>query len=124
MAGEGGKQGESVLGGCDGVATGRVHDDDAALGGGLEVDVVHPCAGTGHDLEAAGVGERIGRDLGLAAHDQGLVAGERLTELPGRETRADVDLGLLLEQGDTLVRNGVCNEDSGAGAGFGHDGLF
>ena len=104
VASKGDEQGESVLGGGDGVAARRVHDHDAALGGGLKIDVIHPGAGAGDDLEAAGVGEGVGRDLGLAAHHEGLVAGQGLAELPGREAGADVNLRLLLEQGQCLRR--------------------
>ena len=120
VAGEGHEQGERVLGGGDGVAARRVHDDDAALGGGLEVDVVHAGAGAGDDLEASGVGEGVGRDRGLAAHDEGLVAGERFPQFARREAGADIDLRLLFEQGDAFAGDGVGDEDSGAGAGLGH----
>ena len=39
LARDGEEQGESVFRGRDGVATGRVHDDDASFGRGVGIDV-------------------------------------------------------------------------------------
>ena len=114
------EQGEGVLGGGDGVAAGGVYDDDAALGGGVEVDVVDARAGAGDDLQAARVREGVGRDLRLAAHDEALVAGERLAELVRGQARAYVDVSALLQQGDAFVSDRVGDEDAGAGRRFGH----
>jgi hypothetical protein len=50
--------GEGQLGRRDRVARGRVHHDDAALGGGLDIDVVHADAGPADDLEQAGRRQR------------------------------------------------------------------
>ena len=51
LAGERHHQRERVLGGGDGIAEGRVHDDDALGGGGLDVDVVDADAGAADHLE-------------------------------------------------------------------------
>ena len=120
VASEGDEQGEGVLGGGDGVAAGRVHDDDAALGGGVEVDVVDARAGARDHLQAVRVREGVGRDLRLAAHDEALVASERLAELVRGQARAHVDIGALLQQGDAFIGDGVGDEDAGAGRRFGH----
>ena len=46
-------QRDGVLGGGDGIAEGRVHDDDALGGRGLDVDVVDADAGAADHLEVA-----------------------------------------------------------------------
>ena len=43
--------GKRELGGRHGVARGGVHDDHAAFGGGIDIDVVHADAGAAHDFE-------------------------------------------------------------------------
>jgi hypothetical protein len=57
--------GEGELGRRDRVARRRVHDDDAALGGGVDVDVVDADPGAADDLEERGRRDHLGRDLGL-----------------------------------------------------------
>ena len=64
-AGEGEQVGEGKLGGRDGIARGGVHHDDAALGGGIDVDVVDPHPGAADADEALGGGEDFAGDLGL-----------------------------------------------------------
>ena len=109
------EQREGVLGGGDGVATRRVHDDDAALGGSFEVDVVDARAGAGDDLEAPGVGEGGGRDLRLAAYDQALVVREGLAQVAGGEAGAHVDIRTLPQQGDTFAAIGSAMRTRGRG---------
>ena len=53
LAGERHHQRDRMLGGGDGIAEGRVHDDDAARGGGRDVDIVDADAGAADDLELA-----------------------------------------------------------------------
>ena len=62
VAGQGHEQGDGLLGGADGVAAGRVHDDDALARGGGDVDVVHADAGADDGPQLAGVFEQVGGD--------------------------------------------------------------
>ena len=55
VAGQGHQQGDGLLGGADGVAAGRVHDQDALARGGGDVDVVDADAGPDDDAQAAGL---------------------------------------------------------------------
>ncbi len=50
-----------------------VDHDDAALGGGVDVDVVDADAGAADDDEVLGRFEHFSGDFGLAAHRQGFV---------------------------------------------------
>ena len=61
VAGQGHQQGDGVLGGADGVAAGRVHDDDALARGGGHVDVVDADAGPDDGAQLAGVFEQARR---------------------------------------------------------------
>ena len=64
-----------MFGGGHRVADGRVDDGDAGAGGGVQVNVVHADTGPGDDLQiATGGNDRLG-DPSLAAHHQGVVAG-------------------------------------------------
>ena len=51
LAGEREHQGDGMLGGGDRIAERRVHDDDAARGGGRDVDIVDADAGAADHLE-------------------------------------------------------------------------
>ncbi len=81
-----------VLGGRVDVAEGSVDDNDALLAGVLDVDVVDADAGAGDDLQAlAGVDQRR-VDLGAAAGDDGVVAGDEFVQFGNRQAELDVDL--------------------------------
>ena len=73
---------EGVLGDRDGIAAGRVHHHDAALGGGVEIDVVHAHAGASDDAQLGGLVHHGGIDERGRAHQYGVrsgqFAGERL----------------------------------------------
>src|SRR5439155_3030890 len=80
FAGERHEHRKRVFRGGDRVATRRVHNDDAAARGGVDVDVVNPDAGTADDAEfVTGVEDALG-DFGLAAHDQRIVLADDLAE--------------------------------------------
>ena len=64
--------GDGVLGRSDGIAVGRVHDHDAALGGRVHVDVVDPGAGAAHDLEPSGPVHQLRGHSGRGADDKAL----------------------------------------------------
>ena len=68
VAGQGQHQGDSVLGGGDRVANGRVDHGDAGAGGRVQINVIHADAGPGDDFKIASGGDHRLGDLGLAAH--------------------------------------------------------
>ena len=88
-------QGDGELGSRDDVGGRGVHDHDAALGGGLHVDVVEPDSGPGDDLEPLGRGQRLGVDLGGGAHEDGVDVGDGRQQLGavGPVAGADLEVG-------------------------------
>ena len=78
------------------VALGGVGDDDAALGGGIYVYVVHADAGAAYGLEVVGPVHYLGGNPGGAAHDQAVVVPDGLQQLFGAEAEAHVHLEILL----------------------------
>ena len=62
-----------------------------------------------------------GVNLRPAAHDEGVVAGEGLAQLAGRQARAHVDVGALPQEGDAFLGDRVGDEDAGACGRVGHD---
>ena len=97
-AGDGHEERDGLLGGADGVAAGRVHDDDALAGGGGDVDVVHADAGAGDGPELAGVFEQVGGDRGAAADDDAVGGLEGGLEFGALETLALVEFKAGLAQ--------------------------
>ena len=67
LTGECEHQRDGMLGRGDRVAEGRVHHDHAALGRGLDIDVVDTDARPADDLEIGCGREHLGRDLGRGA---------------------------------------------------------
>src|SRR5262245_58369901 len=74
------------------VAAGRVHDDYAARSRRGNVNVVHAGARAAYDFEFVGRADDLGRDLGLAADDQGVVIADDSLQLFRLQTGVDVDL--------------------------------
>ncbi len=107
------EEGEGVLGGRDGVATRRVHDDNPAAGGRLDVDVVDPDAGAADDAQAGGGLQDGGGDFGLAAHDDGAEVRDQLHELRFALAGADHDLEVAAdgELFDPALGDGIGDED-------------
>mmetsp|Transcript_11999 Transcript_11999/g.31770 ORF Transcript_11999/g.31770 Transcript_11999/m.31770 type:complete len:344 (+) Transcript_11999:1289-2320(+) len=103
-AGHGAEQGDGVLGGGDAVAGGRVDDDDAALAGGVEVDVVDADAGAADDLEVGGGLEDLAGDGRRGADDDGVVGADDVLELLGREVVAAVHVELCAQNVEPLLR--------------------
>ncbi|MBA7675758.1 hypothetical protein ES703_83995 [subsurface metagenome] len=83
-----------MLGGGDGVAGGGVDHDDAVLGGFVDSDVVHADAGAGDDLQLFAGPNDISRDLGLAAHNEGVVVADGGNKLFRLEAGLDLHLGV------------------------------
>ena len=75
----------------------RVHDLDAARVGGLLVHVVEPDAGAADDLQVCAGVDDVGRDLGGAAHDDGVIGRDGLDQVGRRKTGplVDFDSGIL-----------------------------
>src|SRR5690606_2683773 len=84
-------QGDGVLGGSNGVALGRVDDNDPALGGCLEVDIVNANARTADDGELCPGFDDGPCHLGLAAYYERAVLGDDGDEGVFMEARPDVD---------------------------------
>ncbi len=72
VAGQGHHHGDGMLGRGNGVAAGRVHDDDAAPRGGGDVDIVDAHAGTNDGPQFARLFEQFRGDARAAAHDHAL----------------------------------------------------
>ena len=82
-----------MFGGGDGIAEGCVHHDDAALGGGRDVDIVDADAGPADDLELAGRGDQLRR------HFRRRADGEAVIGRNGGEERILVlaEIGLVVD---------------------------
>jgi hypothetical protein len=74
---------EGMLGSRHRITLGGVGDDDAALGCGLDVYIVHADAGASYGLEVAGPFYYLGGHLGGAAYDQAVVVRDRIEQLFG-----------------------------------------
>jgi hypothetical protein len=86
------QQRHRVLGRRDDVRARRVDDDDAALRGGGDVDVVDPDAGARDGAQVRRAGEQVGVDLRRRADDDRVVGGDPLLELLARPVIAAVDV--------------------------------
>ena len=103
LPGERAQHEEGQFGGGDRVATGGVHHDDAPLGGGGDIHVVHAHAGAADDLELFGGLEDLRRHLGLGTHDHGVHVGDEREQLGLGEPLGqdgDLELRARLEKGD------------------------
>ena len=114
VPGAGTHEGEGVLGGGDGVAGGRVHDDHAVAVGGVTVDVVHADSGAADGFELFRGGEDLGSDLGLGADDERVVVADDGDQLIGGEANLEVggDVRMGIEQFDPSFADGVRDEDA------------
>ena len=63
---------QCVLGHRHGIGAGRVHDRDALLGGGFQVDVVDAYAGPPDDPQLLGVFQQLGVGMHRRADDEGV----------------------------------------------------
>jgi hypothetical protein len=86
-----------MFGNTDGTSAGRAHDQDAALGGFVQVDVVHAHAGAADGAQLFGAVEQIGSDFRRAANDQGIGIGDLRVQRLLR-CQYDVPARLLLQQ--------------------------
>ena len=113
VARQGEQQRDRVLGGGDVGSAGRVHDHDALLGGGIDVDVVDADARPADHAQRVRPREHVGGDLGAAADDEGVEAAHRVPQLRRRETgaRLDLELRLLAEPRQPLGAERVGQQD-------------
>jgi hypothetical protein len=70
-----------VLGGRDHVGLRRVGDDDPALGGGDDVDVVDTDAGAADGAQVVGTAQQLGVELGRRADQDAVVAADSVGQL-------------------------------------------
>ena len=98
VSGAGQHKPERVLGGGDGVGLRGVGDEDAALGGGLDVYVVHPDARAADGLHVVGALYYVRRHLCGAADYEAVVLADLLQKLLFGEVEQHVHLEVLLEQ--------------------------
>ena len=119
FAGDRHEEREGVLGGGDGVSAGGVHDHDAALGGCIDIDIVHANAGAADGFEVLGRGNDVGADLGLTADDEGRILGDYLEKLVVRQSRleGDVELSAFGEGIDPALGDGVGDKNFRFGHG-------
>ena len=74
-------QRDRVLGRGDRIAEGRVHHDDAARGGGRDVDIVDADAGAADDLELGRGGDQLFGDLGGRADGEAVILADDFEQL-------------------------------------------
>jgi hypothetical protein len=76
---------DRMLGGGDGVAEGRVHDDDAVSRRGLDIDVVDADAGAADDFQTRRDLQQLLRHLGRRADGETVIAADDGAEIGGRK---------------------------------------
>jgi len=114
------QQCERVLGGGDDVRARRVDDDDPALGGGSDVDVVDPDAGARDGAQVRRKGDQRGVDLRRGADDDRVVRRDALLELLARPVIAGVDVEARdLEHVQAGLADVLGDEDAHAGGRLG-----
>ncbi len=107
---------EGELGDGDGVGAGRVHHDDAAMGGGGGVDVVDAYAGAADEAQLGRGLEQLGVGLHGGADDERVgvgefsfeAAGAALGDLVGGD---DLPAGFLLQHRQGCGRYFFCKND-------------
>lgn len=110
-----------MLSGGDGVGGGRIDDQAAVLGGGGQIHIIDSDTGSSDDFQPASGGLKdLARDLGAAAHDEGVAERDLGAELLGAEVVGAVDVGEVLEQLQPRVaellrdeHRGLCVEAGG-----------
>ena len=102
-----------VLGRGDRVRLGSVGDDDAALGGRLDVDVVHARSGPADHLEPLGAVDQVRCELGGRADQDAVELADPLLELRAVPVEAELDVEALPQQLDAGVGDLLLDEDLG-----------
>ncbi len=110
-------QRDGVFGGGDRIAERRVHDDDAARGGGRNIDIVDADAGAADHFEAVGLFQKLGGDLGGGADGEAVEAVDRRGKLVLvlAEIGLEIDLdAAILEYLDGGGRQRIGDQNAGA----------
>jgi hypothetical protein len=105
-------QRQSVLGGGQNVALGRVDDQHAELRRGIDVHVVDADAGPSDHFQLFGSLQKVRGDLRAGADDHRVVVGDDLGHFAGTESQLHVDFHVLAELFETTVGKLLGNEDS------------
>ena len=102
------------------VAGGSIDHHDATAGGSRNIDVIDPDACPTDHLEASTRLDHLGRDLRLAAHDQGIVLRDDTNQLLGFEPGPLVYLGVATQILDAVFSYwiGYKNSHKVSGARF------
>ena len=105
-------QGDGVLRRRDRVGVRRVHHQDARFGRRFHVHVVHAHAGAGDHPQLARMGQFRPPDVHRRADDHPVVLAQRRGQFPGAPffLARELDIGLGLENRQTLRRQGVRHE--------------
>ena len=104
------QQRHRVLGGGHDVGLRRVGDDDPALGGGLDVDVVDADPGAPNRAQAGRLLDQLGGQLGCRADQDAVVLADPLRELLVAPIDAEVDVEVLAQQLDAGVADLLLDE--------------
>lgn len=112
VARSGKQERHSMLGGRDDVRVRRVAHDDAALGGGLDIDVVHRHARAPDDLQVLRGIQQRRVDHRVRMHDERIVGGDGADELLGRGIDKHVNfIAVLGERIDAFLHQVLGNQD-------------
>ena len=103
------EQPDRMLGRRDDGRLGRVGDDDAAASGSLDVDVVHPHAGTADHLQPICPCDQVAVELRCRTNDDRLVVADRAGQVA---VRVHVDVEPLAEEVDSRLGDRLSNEDA------------
>ena len=112
LSGEGKEQRERVLGRRHDVGLRRVGDDDPALGGGRDVDVVNADAGAADGLQVGGLVDEVGRHLGGRPDQQAVVLADAGLEVEALDVERGVDVEVRLEEVDAGGADLLGDEDA------------
>jgi hypothetical protein len=104
-------QRHGVLRGGHDVRLRRVGDDDAALGGRLDVDVVDPDAGAADHAQVVGARDQLGGQLRRRADEDAVVAADALRELLVAPVDPDVDGEALAQHVDAGLGDLLLDEN-------------
>ena len=105
-------QAHGLLGGGDDVGGGGVAHDDAGLGCGLDVDVVHAHARAADDAQLRSHGYDLARDVRSGAHHERVVFGNGLDEFIRGHLQLDIYLQALFRKAvQTGLRQLLGNQD-------------
>ncbi len=97
------------------IAFGRVHHNNAAAGGGIDIDIVHANTGPADNLQRRGRVDEVRRDFGGTAHHQSSIRWQQLAQGIGSKSGLDRDINriVFLQDVNTTGRNLICNENTG-----------